>query len=108
MPTSTCPFCAAHFRWNWDEAFLKFGFGDGAAGYLTKHVAHALRHAGYTVNVSPWGMHNEVIDSIQKNGIELIPLERIRFGYEEPRDYLPKKLIRLLDRELPDGKEVAA
>jgi hypothetical protein len=33
-------------------------------------------------------------------------MQRIRFGYDEPRDYLPKKLIRLLDRELPEHAEV--
>jgi hypothetical protein len=85
-----------------------FGFGDGASGYLTDIVADVLRKAGYTVSVEPWGIHNTVIDSIRKGGIELIPLQRIRFGYDEPRHYLPKKHIRLLDRELSTNREVAA
>lgn len=87
---------------------MKFGFGDGASGFLTEHVADVLRKSGYTVNIEPWGIHNVVIDSICKGGVELIPMHRIRFGYDEPRDYLPKKLIRLLDRELSAKREVAA
>lgn len=85
---------------------MKFGFGDGANGFLTEKVADALRKAGYTVKVEPWGFHNVVIDSICKGGIELIPMQRIRFGYDEPRGYLPKKLIRLLDRQFPEHAEV--
>lgn len=108
MPTSTCPYCDSDIKWIWDDAFMKFGFRDGANGHLTEIVAEVLRTAGYTVKVVPWGIHNVVIDSIRKGGIELIPLDRIRFGYDEPRDYLPKKLIRLLDRELQATKEVAA
>lgn len=108
MPVTECPHCFGEYRWDWEDAFLKFGFGDGANGFLTDIVADLLRAAGYTVNVVPWGIHNVVIDSIRKGGIELIPLDRIRFGYDEPRDYLPKKLIRLLDRELNATKEVAA
>lgn len=87
---------------------MKFGFRDGANGHLTECVADVLRKAGYTVTVEPWGIHNVVIDSIRKGGIELIPLQRIRFGYDQPRAYLPKKLIRLLDRELSGNREVAA
>lgn len=86
---------------------MKFGFGDGAEGYLTHEVANALRAAGYVVKVEPWGIHNEVIDSITKGGVELIPSERVRFGYDNPRDYLPKKLVRLLDRLLPQDAEMA-
>ena len=108
MPTSTCPYCDSDFHWIWDDAFMKFGFRDGANGFLTEHVAEVLRKAGYTVTVEPWGIHNVVIDSIRKGGIELIPVQRIRFGYVEPRNYLPRKLIRLLDRELSANREVAA
>lgn len=88
---------------------MKFGFRDGANGHLTECVADVLRKkAGYTVTVEPWGIHNVVINSICKGGIELIPVQRIRFGYVEPRNYLPKKLIRLLDRELSASRDVAA
>jgi hypothetical protein len=53
MPVTNCPHCNCDFQWNWEDAFLKF-------------------------------------------------------GYDDPREYLPKKLIRLLDRELPANGEVAA
>lgn len=80
---------------------MKFGFRDGANGHLTEDVADVLRTAGYAVTVEHWGIHNSVIGSICKGGIELVPMQRIRFGYVEPRDYLPKKIIRLLDQKLP-------
>ena len=108
MPVTKCPHCFGDYYWSWEDAFLKFGFGDGEAVVMTQAVAEVLRKAGYAVNVVPWGLHNVVIDSILKGGIELIPMQRIRFGYDEPRDYLPKKVIRLLDRELSNKAEVAA
>lgn len=108
MPFSPCPYCASEFDWSWEDAFLKFGFGDGATGYLTDTVAEILRTARYVVVVEPWGIHNTVIDSIRKGGVELIPLQRIRFGYDNPRDYLPKRLIRLLDRELATKRRMGA
>lgn len=73
---------------------------------MTEAVADVLRAAGYTVTIEPWGIHNVVIDSITKGGVELIPFQRIRFGYDNPRDYLPKKIVRLLDRELRANGEV--
>lgn len=108
MPTSTCPYCDSDIKWIWDDAFMKFGFRDGANGHLTESVAEVLRTAGYTVKVEPWGLHNVVIGSVSKGGIELMPMQRIRFGYAEPRDYLPKKIIRLLDQKLPANGMVDA
>lgn len=87
---------------------MKFGFRDGANGHLTENVAEVLRTAGYTVTVEHWGIHNSVIGSICKGGIELIPLQRIAFGYAEPRRYLPKTIIRLLDQKLPANGMVGA
>lgn len=108
MPVTKCAHCNSDFQWDWEDAFLKFGFGDGADGYLTGVVANALRSGGYVVKVEAWGIHNEVIDSIAKAGVELIPFQRIRYGYDNPRDYLPKKLVRLLDRLLPANGEAVA
>lgn len=107
MPVSKCLSCNAQFHWDWEDAFLKFGFGDGDQIVMTEAVADVLRGAGYTVQVMPWGIHNVVIDSILKNGVEQLLMHCIRFGYDSPRDYLPKKLIRLLDRHLAANAEVA-
>lgn len=108
MPVTKCPQCGGAYPWSWEDAFEKFGFGDGEGVVMTEAVADVLRTAGYTVSVEPWGIHNVVIDSITKSGVEQIPFQRIRFGYDDPRDYLPKKLVRLLDRELSATAEVDA
>lgn len=81
---------------------MKFGFGDGANGFLTEKVADVLRKAGYTVKVEPWGFHNVVIDSICKGGIELIPVQRIRFGYDEPETICRRSLSGCLTENCPN------
>lgn len=107
MSITTCPNCLTEIHWSWEEAFDKFGFGDGDGVVMTEHVADALRAAGYDVKVEPWGCHNITIASIKtKKGKELIPFDRIQFGYDEPRDYLPKRIVKLLDAALPDDGEV--
>lgn len=107
MSTSTCPTCGNDVYWTWEEAFDKFGFGDGDGMVMTDHVADALRQAGYTVSVAPWGIHNVTIASIKtEDGAELIPFETIDYGYDEPRDYLPKRLIEVLDAAFPNNREV--
>ena len=40
-----------------------------------------------------------------KKGKELIPGE-IDYGYDDPRDYLPKRITKLLDEALPSELEV--
>lgn len=100
MPISHCRYCNSEFRWSWEEAFDKFGFGDGDSNVMTEVVAKVLDGAGYAVETSAWGLHNVVIRSIRKQGVEQIPAQGIRFGYDNPRDYLPQAIIDLLDREL--------
>jgi hypothetical protein len=51
MPQANCPTCNTDHDWSWDEAFNKFGFGDGDGLVMTNQVADALRAAGYTVTV---------------------------------------------------------
>ena len=106
MPITPCHTCGGEYFWTWPEAFNKFGFNDGDADVMTFEVEKVLRNAGYTVTTDRWGLHNVVIDSIMKTGEELIPHDTIRFGYDDPRDYLPEDVIALLDRELPDNEGV--
>lgn len=107
MSFSTCPTCFNTVDWTWDEAFDKFGFGDGDGIVMTEHVADVLRAHGYLVEVASWGMHNVTIASIKtRKGAEIIPFDRIDFGYDAARDYLPKRIIKLLDAAFPDGTEV--
>lgn len=102
---TTCPHCASRLLWSWEEAFEKFGFGDGDEIVMTEAVADALRNQGYTVIAEPWGMHNTVITSIVKDGIEQIP-DSASVGYDEPREYLPDDIVRILDEAFPEGREV--
>jgi hypothetical protein len=107
MSFSTCPTCFNTVDWTWDEAFDKFGFGDGDGIVMTEHVADALRAHGYVVEVQGWGIHNVTIASIKtEKSKEQIPFDRIRFGYDNARHYLPKRIVTLLDAAFPDGSEV--
>lgn len=92
MPTITT-------TWSWEEAFDKFGFEDGDGLVMTHVVVAVLTDAGYNVTAEPWGMHNVVIISITATGgAELIP-STANLGYDEPRDYLPEAIIKLLDSD---------
>lgn len=103
MPKTECENCGGVLQWYWEEAFEKFGFGDGDGQVETYQVEAVLAEAGYTAEVDQWGMHNTVIKSIKKDGAELIPYDdpQLQFGYDNPRDYLPRQIVKLLDRKLP-------
>ena len=101
---STCHTCGHAYRWNWEEAFDKFGFDDGDGQVMTDTVADVLRDAGYAVEAHPWGLHNIVITSIRKDGAEQIP-EGTCIGYEDPRGFLPSEIVAMLDEKLVDDGE---
>ena len=102
MAKSECDNCGGEFHWIWEEAFDKFGFNDGDGQVETWQVEGVLTDAGYEVTVQEWGMHNTVIVSIKKDGVELIPYEDqgLSFGHDDPRSYLPAEIITLLDQKL--------
>jgi hypothetical protein len=106
-PISPCDGCGGKLHWRWEEAFDKFGFGDGACAFLTDEVATVLRAAGYVVSSEPSNLHNTTIYSIKRGGVELIP-EHANVGYDDPRKYLPRKIVRLLDRKLPSQREAVS
>ena len=83
----------------WEDAFDKFGFGDGAYGGITFDIADVLEDNGYDVNVSNYGFHNAVIFSIKHNGQELMPVDdpEVTIGYSDPRTYLPQEIQILLE-----------
>ena len=105
MSTTRCTTCNHEHSWKWEEAFDKFGFEDGDGLVMTEHVADALRAAGYVVIIEPWGCHNITIASIKLGKKELIPL-KAKLGYDDPRTYLPKKIVGLLDAAFPGHGEV--
>lgn len=105
MPVCECINCGRNtFRWQWEEAFDKFGFNDGDGQNETAQVEDVLTDAGYEVRTGAWGLHNEVIISIKKDGQELIPFDdpKIAFGYTDAREYLPAEIIALLDEKFPE------
>lgn len=105
MSYTICPSCGMKHEWSWEEAFDKFGFGDGDGLVMTEVVADALRAAAYEVKVQPWGIHNVVITAISRNGTALVP-ESVNVGYDDPRDYLPSDIVSFLDHEFSEDREV--
>ena len=102
MPLSKCANCGGlSLKWKWEEAFDKFGFGDGDGQIMTEEVYSVLDSAGYLVNFESWILHNTIITSIKQDGKELIS-EEITIGYDNPREYLPEEIINLLDEKLTD------
>ena len=104
MPTyptafTICESCAALHEWTWAEAFDKFGFGDGDGLVMTSAVADILIAAGYAVETAHWGLHNVIITSIKRDGVEQIPAGT-RIGYDDPRGYLPADIAILLDSKV--------
>lgn len=87
-------------HWDWTESFDKFGFGDGDGQVETHKVVAVLEELGCRVSVGNSGLHNAVIVSIHRDGVELISND-VNTGYDNPRVYLPGELIDALDRVLP-------
>ena len=97
--------------WSWEEAFSKFGFGDGESWNGTHLVADFLSSHGYEVQCDHWGSHNYMIfrvrDLTEENRVPLYVdsaedrehKKAVRVGYDDPRKYLPRNLVRKLDEE---------
>jgi len=94
-----CNHCGNSYHWS--EAFSKFGFDDGDGKVQTQLVAQTLEDAGYYVKYSKWFMHNELIYSIRKDGIQFMPVNNPNYsiGYDDPYKYLPENILYLLDSE---------
>jgi|688.fasta_scaffold119457_2 hypothetical protein len=98
-------------NWTWEEAFDKFGFGDGDGLNMTDDVASAIagRFPNLDVTTETWGIHNYIIFAItekrnKKSVYKPCPDEGAEWsiGYDEPRKYLPDNIVRFLDRTFPD------
>ena len=88
--------------WVWEDAFDKFGFDDGDGEVRTDEVADLLERHGFQVALHAYGLHNTVITSIIEtcSGIEQIPASA-NTGYDDPRGYLPKSIVDILDARMP-------
>ena len=87
-------------EWEWEEAFDKFGFGDGDGWNGTDIVADFIESLGYETERDVWGIHNYVImDVTVKCGpiyISILP-DHISRGYDNPHGYLPRDLVQQLE-----------
>ena len=59
-------------EWTWEDAFDKFGFGDGDSWNGTDIVASAIDALGYTAECDGWGCHNYLIVDIKKDGKSIL------------------------------------
>ena len=120
--------------WEWEDAFSKFGFGDGDGWNGTHEVVGEIESLGYECETENWGCHNYMIFDIKKDGKSILFPEgkehgehlddwlpeveqRIKsdwahknhvpkpLGYEEPRLYLPDDIIKHLDSVFTDEWE---
>ena len=119
-------------EWKWEEAFDKFGFGDGDHWNATSLVSDVVDKMGYWTECDSWGIHNYMIMDIKKSkdsdeSILFNPdadgqlddwkpevLQRIKdrghevgdpLGYISPRAYLPDDILEKLDEVFDDEFE---
>jgi hypothetical protein len=85
-------------QWKWEEAFDKFGFGDGDGPNGTDFVASFIQSEGYTVVCDTYGLHNYLIFDVMKDGKSILP-KNTDVGYDDPRKYLPSDLVEKLDEK---------
>lgn len=118
-------------EWQWEEAFDKFGFGDGDRWNGTHEVESEIESLGYECETEHWGVHNYMIMDIKKDGKSILFIDeenrtledwlpeveqRIKdrsatrkdvepLGYEQPFLYLPDDIIEHLDKVFTDEWE---
>lgn len=116
-------------QWEWQDAFHKFGFGDGDDWVGTYLIASYLEELGYDVEYDSWGMHNTTITKLAKDGKSLLPgydaegnyiegyldlnvhaseTKQITYGYDDPETYLPADLVKKLNEHFNDDYTVDA
>jgi hypothetical protein len=85
-------------EWTWEEAFQKFGFGDGNETIHTDDIVSLLASMGWGYNYAD-SSHNQYIFMLEKGGA-VIEFD----GYDDEaaiRAKLPMKLVEALDKEFP-------
>jgi hypothetical protein len=106
--------------WEWVDAFDKFGFGDGDGANFTDDVAAFINSKGYECDCETWGIHNYMIKDITAHdpetdecGASIMTYpeghpkfgEEVKYGYDNPREWLPKWLVEKLDKEFGEDNE---
>ena len=62
--------------YHWQDAFSKFGFGDGWDAEYSYEVKKFLEGKGYEVGMGETGGHNDYIEIIHKDGKEVFKNDR--------------------------------
>jgi len=89
-------------QWDWTEAFNKFGFEDGDGWNGTHLIVDFLKEEfNYDCEVDSWGMHNYMIFNVYDKSKKSIIKKEATIGYDNPEDYLPKKIVNALEEEFP-------
>lgn len=91
MPTDT-------FTWEWEEAFCKFGFGDGDNVMHNEDVGEVIARHGWKYK-QVLGVHNEFIYQLVK-GDKVIDFEGNEDN-DEVRRKLPAIVVKALDKQFP-------
>lgn len=86
-----------YITWEWEEAFDKFGFGDGDSWNGTHEVEGEIESLGYTCETDSWGCHNYMIFDIKKDGKSILFPEKNDIGMDLD-DWLPEVEQRIKDR----------
>jgi hypothetical protein len=80
--------------WIWDEAFLKFGFGDGDGWNGTHEIECWFEsEMGWKPESHLWGIHNYMIFALTDPDGKKYEFN----GYDSPRKTLPEKVVSKLD-----------
>ena len=79
--------------WTWEEVFDRYGFDDGNGWNGTNIVAEDLKEVEYECECTS-GSHNYYICSL-KRGSQIIE-------GDDPREFLPREVVRFLDQRFPD------
>ena len=95
--------------WKWEEAFCKWGFGDGDGLIFTDVVAAEIETLGYRVEYDTPGVHNCYILHIEtSDGTCVYGTDDHDPGYDDPHLVLPVDIVKHLDKALPPSKEMYA
>ena len=86
--------------YTWDEAFSKFGFGDGRNGDLTDVVAEFIESLGYKVGITTTGAHNDYIHIILDKDEDM---ERTIYNKGDDLSKLEPKLHSALENKFKLG-----
>lgn len=92
-------------QWEWEEAFDKYGFGDGDGLVMTDEVVDLLEEQfRYTV-YTQGGIHNHFIGQIDTGG-QVLEFDGYPEGGQDPRKMLPAHVVRALDETFGPGVEI--